>query len=245
MIWTEWAITILRLVRARFARNVVVLILPQRALYSLGVAILYSRIIVMLNEWFVAKKGLALELMTAATGFSGIVMPFVLAVLLDRYEFEVTPRLSLFLPTLYLPSYSSDLGCSPAVGALLLALFSLPQVSGQTSCGHFADHKVSVEMLSFVFLLILAASIFTLCGLGRSSALLFIFSLLYGFCDRGYVVLWAKMGSELSDVPTVALTTIRIFAFLKGVGIVIIGTISAALSKPQKRMWQYAVGRYG
>ena len=298
MIWTGWAVSILSLVGASFARSIGALIVTQGALYSLGVTILYFPMIGMLNEWFVAKRGLALGLVTAATGFSGIVMPFVLAVLLERYGHETTLRavavalvvltgpvlpmvrerlpvshstsstartgweflkkplfwffaasvllqgLGHFFPTLFLPSYADALGYSPAVGALLLALFSLTQVFGQVSCGYLSDRRVSVEMLAFIFPLISAISILTLWGLARSLAPLIVFSLLYGFWGGGYVVLWAKMCSELSDDPTVALMAFGTFAFLKGVGNVITGPISAELIRPQTLTWEYAVGKY-
>ena len=297
MIWTGWAVTIFSLIGASFAKSIGMLIATQGALYSLGVTILYFPMIGMLNEWFVAKRGLALGLVTAATGFSGTVMPFVLAVLLERYGYEITLRavavalvvltgpvlpmvkgrlpvsyststarsgwefcgkplfwffaasvllqgLGYFYPTLYLPSYADALGYNPAIGALLLAVFSLTQVFGQISCGYLSDRKVSVEMLAFVFPLISAISILTLWGLARSLAPLIVFSLLYGFWGGGYVVLWAKMGSELSDDPIVALMAFGIFAFLKGVGNVITGPISAELIRPKILVWDYAVGRY-
>lgn len=297
MIWTGWAVSILSLIGASFARTIGPLIVTQGALYSLGVTILYFPMIGMLNEWFVAKRGLALGLVSAATGFSGIVMPFVLAVLLEKYGYETTLRavavalvvltgpvlpmikgrlpvshsistarsgweflkmplfwffaasvllqgLGHFYPTLFLPSYADALGYSPAVGALLLALFSLTQVFGQISCGYLSDHRVSVEMLAFIFPLISAISIFTLWGLARSLAPLVIFSLLYGFWGGGYVIVWAKMCSELSDDPTVALMAFGAFAFLKGVGNVITGPISAELIRPQTLVWEYAAGKY-
>lgn len=297
MIWTGWALSIVSLVGASFATSIGALILTQGVLYSLGVTILYFPMIGMLNEWFVAKRGLALGLVTAATGVSGIVMPFVLAVLLEKYGYETTLRavavalvvltgpvlpmmkgrlpvshststarsgwaflrkplfwffaasvflqgLGHFFPTLFLPSHANALGYSPAVGALLLALFSLTQVFGQISCGYLSDHKISVEMLAFVFPLMSAISIFTLWGLARSLAPLVVFSLLYGFWGGGYVVVWAKMCSELSDDPTVALIAFGIFAFLKGVGNVITGPISAALIRPQILIWEYAIGKY-
>jgi len=62
-----------------------VLIATQGVLYSIDVTIMYSTIISMLNEWFVATRGLALGIVTAATGVSGIGVPFVLGTLLDTY----------------------------------------------------------------------------------------------------------------------------------------------------------------
>lgn len=53
---------------------------------------MYPPIISMLNEWFVVTRGLALGIVTAATGVSGIGMPFVLGTLLDTYGYPTTLR---------------------------------------------------------------------------------------------------------------------------------------------------------
>ena len=103
------------------------------------------------------------------------------------------------------------------------------QVPGQIGIGYLSDKRVSVEMLAFLAPLVSAISILTLWGLARSLAPLTIFSLLYGFFGGGYVVLWAKMGLRVSEDPTVALVTFGVFCFLKGVGNVITGLISAGL----------------
>ena len=297
MIWLGWTVLIGSLVAASFCNTVVGLIMTQGVLYSTGTTVLYWPIISMLNEWFVSKRGLALGLICASTGVSGAVMPFVLAVVLDKYGYKVTLRavaiflvistgpmlpmlkgrlppshstvtargarsfltmplfyfyavsvllqgLGYFYPTLYLPSYATALGYSPAIGALLLALFSVMQTFGQITCGYLSDRHVSVEMLAFVFPLISSISIFTLWGLARSLAPLIVFSLLYGFWGGGYVVVWSKMGLTLSEDPTVGLYTFGIFAFLKGVGNVITGPISGGLIQPQVVTFEYAVGRY-
>ena len=47
-----------------------------------------------------------------------------------------------FFPSLYLPSYASSLGLSPATGALLLALFSMAQVGGQLTFGFLSDNRL-------------------------------------------------------------------------------------------------------
>lgn len=285
---------------ASFATTVPILIAMQGVLYSLGVTVMYFPIISMLNECFVAKRGLALGIVTASTGVSGIAMPFVLATLLDAYGYPTTLRafaialvvmtgpvlpmlkgrlpvaqssarprmdtfflrkplfcfftasvllqgLGYFYATLYLPSYASSLGYSPNVGALLLALFSFSQVPGQIFVGYLSDNRASVEWLAFLAPLVSAIAILTLWGLAHSLPPLITFSLLYGFFGGGYVVLWAKMGMEVSDEPTGALVTFGIFAFLKGVGNVITGPISAALVGREvvvRGADGYGLGRY-
>ena len=53
---------------------------------------MYFPVISMLNEWFVVKRGLALGIVTAATGVSGAIMPFVLEILLNKYGYPTTLR---------------------------------------------------------------------------------------------------------------------------------------------------------
>ena len=53
---------------------------------------MYFPVISMLNEWFVVRRGLALGIVTAATGVSGMVMPFILEILLNKYGYPSTLR---------------------------------------------------------------------------------------------------------------------------------------------------------
>ena len=53
---------------------------------------MYFPVISMLNEWFVVKRGLALGIVTAATGVSGMIMPFILEILLNKYGYPTTLR---------------------------------------------------------------------------------------------------------------------------------------------------------
>ena len=92
MVWFGWTLSILGLLAGSFAKDIGSLIATQGILYSLGVLIMYFPVISMLNEWFVAKRGLALGIVTAATGVSGTVMPFVLEILLNKYGYPTTLR---------------------------------------------------------------------------------------------------------------------------------------------------------
>ena len=161
---------------------------------------------------------------------------FVASVLLQGLAYS--------FPILFLPSYASLLGFSPNVGALLLALCSLMQVPGQITVGYLSDRKVSVEILAFVTPMVSGLSIWTLWGLARTLTPLVVFSLLYGFFGGGYVVLWAKMGLELSDDPKVALTLFGCFNFLKGVGNMLTGPISGVLMTQEVSLIKYGLGRY-
>lgn len=46
-------------------------------LSTVGFALFYSPIISMVNEWWVTQRGLAFGIITSASGFSLVAMPFI------------------------------------------------------------------------------------------------------------------------------------------------------------------------
>ena len=280
MILFGWAINVLSLVAASFATTMRVLIASQGVLYSIGFAVMYFPIISMLSEWLVARRSLAFDIITAATGVSGVALPFILATLLDSYGYLTTLRafavtlvvltgpvlpmlksrlpaaqssassqtdrsflknslfwffatsvllhgLGYFYPTLYLPSYANSLGYSPKIGTLLLALFSLMQVPGQIGIGYLSDKRVSVEMLAFLAPLVSAISDPDALGPDTFAGTTdYLFAAVWLRRARGIM---GENGLRVSEDPTVALVTFGVFCFLKAVGNVITGPISAGL----------------
>ena len=98
MITVGWLLCVLSLIAASFATTTGALILTQGVLYGLGELILYYPVISLINEWFVERRGMAYGILNCATGFSGIVFPFVLEILLKKYGFATTLRgVSVFL----------------------------------------------------------------------------------------------------------------------------------------------------
>lgn len=57
-----------------------------------GFVIFYYPIISIVNEWWIARRGMAFGVITSAAGASGIVMPFIIEALLDRYGYRTTLR---------------------------------------------------------------------------------------------------------------------------------------------------------
>jgi hypothetical protein len=89
-----------------------------------------------------------------------------------------------------------------------------------------------------------AVASLTLWGLARSIAVLIVFSFAYGFFGAGYVAMWARMGTAVSEEPTAALATFRLFCFGKGVGNVFAGSLSASLTSPVIVIGSYGVTKY-
>ena len=154
---------------------------------------------------------------------------------------NVFQGLGYFFPSLYLPSYATSIGLSAGQGALLLALLSVAQVLGQFCFGYLSDRKVSLTILILVSTMTSAAAALALWGLARSFTLLILFAIVYGFFGAGYVAMWARMGSAVTEEPTAALATFGLFCFGKGVGNVCAGPISGKLIQSQKVI----IGEYG
>jgi MFS family permease len=86
------AILALGLVTSSFADSVWHLILTQGALYAIGGILLYSSVVLLIDEWFVRKKGIAFGVMWAGTGFSGISVPYIFSWGLSHFSFRTMLR---------------------------------------------------------------------------------------------------------------------------------------------------------
>jgi MFS family permease len=103
---------------------------------------------------------------------------------------------------------------------------------------------LNLNLLITISTVISAIASLALWGLARSLAVLIIFSFIYGFFGAGYVAMWARMGSAVSNVPTAALATYSLFCVGKGVGNVVAGPISASLIRPITEIGSYGVMKY-
>jgi hypothetical protein len=75
-----------------FASTLEVLVLTQGVAYGLGFLMFYYPILSMVNEYWVARRGMAYGVLCGASGVSGTVIPFVLQALLARYGYRTTLR---------------------------------------------------------------------------------------------------------------------------------------------------------
>ncbi|KAL8826639.1 MAG: hypothetical protein Q9170_007327 [Blastenia crenularia] len=93
-IWTGFTTTIVGLFVAGWAQDFGSLIATQGVAFGMGILIMYYPIWNMLNEWFIERRGLALGIICASTGFTGLFYPFVLEILLSKYGPQMTLRFS-------------------------------------------------------------------------------------------------------------------------------------------------------
>lgn len=146
-----------------------------------------------------------------------------------------------FLPTTYLPSYStSAAGLSQTTGTLLVALFNATSVFGGIIFGALCD-RFAVTNIMLLSSVGSALSVFLFWGLASSPssssypqaaiALLVLFSTIYGFFAGGFSSTWSGVLVQIKrDSPS--LETGLLFGLLaggRGIGNVISGPLSSAL----------------
>ncbi|KAL2156426.1 hypothetical protein VTH82DRAFT_1171 [Thermothelomyces myriococcoides] len=83
----------LALALSSFSTTVTHLIVTQGVFFAVGGSVAYASCIVYLEQWFVARRGLAFGIMWSATGLSGVVLPLLLERLLSAYGHATTLRL--------------------------------------------------------------------------------------------------------------------------------------------------------
>ncbi|KAG7088459.1 hypothetical protein E1B28_012448 [Marasmius oreades] len=78
------------LIGAAFATEASHLVATQGVLYSVGGSLLYYPMMTYLFEWFVVRKGFAYGVLFSGASTGGVVMPFIIRTLLERYGRKVT-----------------------------------------------------------------------------------------------------------------------------------------------------------
>ncbi|TVY21630.1 Fujikurins efflux protein [Lachnellula arida] len=91
-VWLGWPLCILGLIAGSFTTTLPGLIATQGVMYGLGFVTLTYPIISFIDEWWIARKGMAFGIISAASGASGIFMPFIIEALLQKYGYRTTLR---------------------------------------------------------------------------------------------------------------------------------------------------------
>jgi hypothetical protein len=80
------------LVAASFTNTTGALLATQGVLFGIGGVTLYFPAMYLIDEWFIARKGLAFAVIWTGSGIGGAVFPFVSQWLLDSYGFRTALR---------------------------------------------------------------------------------------------------------------------------------------------------------
>ncbi|KAK1974398.1 major facilitator superfamily transporter [Colletotrichum cereale] len=148
--------------------------------------------------------------------------------------------LGYYIPSLFLPTYATNLGLSGTMGALVLAINNLATIFAQLVLGYITDRVSNVFILAFASSFIAAVATFAIWGFATSLGPLLSFSLLFGLATGGFPCLWNKFGSALSEDPG---HIYSFMAFGKGVGNIVTGPISTVLVKGPLKA-EYGLGRF-
>ncbi|CAI7597155.1 unnamed protein product [Penicillium bialowiezense] len=146
-----------------------------------------------------------------------------------------------FLPTTYLPSYSTDtVGLSQTTGTMLVSLFNATSVVGGIALGVLCD-RFSVTNIMLLSSVGSALSVFLFWGMASSSGsdssqtavgLLAVFSITYGFFAGGFSSTWSGVITQIKSESSPSLETGLVFGLLaggRGIGNVISGPLSTIL----------------
>ncbi|KAI4700865.1 hypothetical protein J4E81_003829 [Alternaria sp. BMP 2799] len=217
------------------------LIVTQGIFYGVGGAIVYCPCIILLDEWFVRRKGLAFGIMWAGTALGGVVIPLLLQFLLSRYGFRNTLRIWAGLLFAYadfvlqhvdLPTYTKALGFSSTVSAVPLILLNVAAVIGSVSMGSIIDrtHVTTAILISTIGAMI---STFLIWGFSTSLPPLLIFCFTYGLFAGSFANTWPGIMRAV-QTSTGQMESSMVFSFLcmgRGIGNIVSGPISEALIK--------------
>ncbi|QRW08119.1 major facilitator superfamily transporter [Ceratobasidium sp. AG-Ba] len=231
---------------------------------------------VIVFEWFDKKRGLANGIIYSGTYLGGVVVPFVVEILLNKFGLKPTfislaigyailiasvlpfvkgrlpasviaapskadwsflrnPKFIIlvagnllqgignFIPTLWLPTFATDLNLNVTAGTLTVVLMNSSIV-----LGHFAD-KYDLRIIMLVSILGSSLSVFLLWGLASTLPPLLVFALIYGFLAAPFSSLWPKFCSVVSNEPHLTVRLMGIFVGSRGIGNILAGPVSTVL----------------
>lgn len=146
-----------------------------------------------------------------------------------------------FLPSTYLPSYSTTtIGLPKTMGTMLVSLFNATSIFGGIALGMLCD-RFAINNILLLSSVGSAVSIFLLWGMASSSssdsshaaiALLTLFSISYGFFAGGFSSTWSGVITQIKRDSSPSLETGLVFGLLaggRGIGNVISGPLSTVL----------------
>jgi MFS family permease len=155
---------------------------------------------------------------------------------------NICEALGFFLPTIYLPTFATDvLHTSPLTAAGTVILVNVASVFGCVAMGSLTDrfHVTTCILLSTLGATV---GVFVLWGLSTSLPLLYVFCIVYGLFAGSFSSTWTGIIKIIQSRVEGADAGL-VFAFLafgRGVGNVVSGPLSEALIKGKP--WLHSAG---
>lgn len=104
-------IQIIAVVSASFCNSTTTLLVTQGVLFALGGVFMTFTSLSILDEWFIARKGLAYGIVWAGNGIAGALLPFFFEYLLSSHGFRFTLRVwAGVMVSMAVPIYSDLIG---------------------------------------------------------------------------------------------------------------------------------------
>ncbi|ODN74836.1 hypothetical protein L202_07142 [Cryptococcus amylolentus CBS 6039] len=148
-----------------------------------------------------------------------------------------------FIPSLWIPTYATDLNLSDPNGAALLSILNGASVPGNALLGFMSD-RLPLRAVILISCLGSGFAVAFLWGFGTSKGMLVAFCVIFGLLGPSFVSLWTKINATIAKDNTFAFAIIlSLFTFIRGIGNFSSGPISEALLKHSP--FEGAIGGYG
>ncbi|KAF5373761.1 hypothetical protein D9758_000934 [Tetrapyrgos nigripes] len=152
--------------------------------------------------------------------------------------------LGSFFPSLYIPTFASDIHLSATSGTLAIAFMNGVSAPGLVFFGWLSDRHLSWSIL--LISLTSALSVFLLWGLAITIGPLLAFSCVYGFTTLSWPALWSRfVTASATDDPFQASSLMAFFVAGKGLGSVLSAPIASGLMHPWYFTNKANSGAYG
>ncbi|KAK0195059.1 MFS general substrate transporter [Armillaria mellea] len=213
-----------------------------------------------ITEALLNKYGRKVTMLALATSFALLVIPafpYIKPRFLKYHPFWVlsianlVQGLGIFLPTLYLPTFATDLGLNNAtsVGTWSLSLMNGASAPGLIFLGYLSD-RFDLRISIFISALGSSLAVLFIWGFTTHIAPLLVFACVYGFLAPSWSAMWPRFISTVAgDDPHQASIMMGIFMAGRGVGNALSTPISSGLLRPWaftgKSIFPYSLEGYG
>lgn len=137
---------------------------------------------------------------------------------------------AFFMPTLWLPTYVTDMHFGGSKGPATVVAFNSAAVASRILLGFLVDHT-SPHLLGAASSSLAGIFVFLLWGVaGQSIAAILVFSIVFGAVAGGYSSLWSGAIREAVDDDLQAVSALfGLCTLTRGIGALISGPVSSAL----------------
>lgn len=151
--------------------------------------------------------------------------------------------LSIFLPSLWMPSYAVAIGLPAYAGPLSLAFYNGGYSIGGILLGYVADHASHISIAISITTVGSLLAAFVFWGLATSQAMLYCFAIFWGISGGGFNATWPGSARTINRTSGGGMDT-GIFIGLMAAGRGIGGVVSGPLSEKLLQLGWHAKGHF-